>query len=292
MTVIYPLLYMLGGLVVGRYLPSARKGLSAILTRGLIPFVIAYNLLTYQAGTALLAIFCFVFCTVLFLSAQVFWRDKLRSLTFSYLNIGWLGLPLAIAIFGDAASRIIIAAYIGGSVFGNIACVLAMQDKASGRDMVRNTLFSPPVLAVFAGLSLHVLPLGLAESSLLAMAYELAKQLMTIAGMCTLGIWLYCSKMTTASLRAAVPISLLRAGLGGGIVGLFVWLCQVLEIELVAANAAVLFILPLLPPAANTVVLETYYRGTGQSAQAIASGTLVSLGLLSLFAVATLLLPH
>ena len=290
MTVIYPLLYMLGGLLVGRFLPDARKGLSTILTRALIPFVIAYNLLTYQAGTALLAIFCFVFCGVLFAAGQLFWRDKLRSLTFSYLNIGWLGLPLAIAIFGDAASRIIIAAYIGGSVFGNIACVLAMQDKASGRDMVRNTLLSPPVLAVFTGLSLHTMPFGLADSSLLATAYELAKQLMTITGMCTLGIWLYCSKMTSASLRAAVPTSLLRAGLGAAIVGSFVWACRELDIELIAANAAVLFILPLLPPAANTVVLETYYRGTGQSAQAIASGTLISLALLSLFAMAMLLL--
>ncbi|MFD2438328.1 AEC family transporter [Modicisalibacter luteus] len=247
MTVIYPLLYMLGGLVVGRFIPSARTGLSAILTRILIPFVIAYNLLTYQAGTALLAIFCFIFCGVLFLLGQVFWRDKLRSLTFSYLNIGWLGLPLAIAIFGDAASRIIIAAYIGGSVFGNIACVLAMQDEASGRDMIRNTVSSPPVLAVFSGLLLHMSPFDLADASWLAVAYELAKQLMTIAGMCTLGIWLYCSKMTLASLRAAVPVSLLRAGLGAMIVGMFVWGCSELGIELIASNVAVLFILPLLP---------------------------------------------
>ncbi|MEC9481823.1 MAG: hypothetical protein UMU75_00680 [Halomonas sp.] len=290
MTVLFPLLYMLGGMVVGRFLPDLRKTLAAALSKALIPFVIAYNLLTYQAGTALLAVFCFVFCGALFLFGHLVWRDKLRSLTFSYLNIGWLGLPLAIAIFGDAASRIIIAVYIGGSVFGNIACVMAMQGRAGGQDMLRNTLASPPVLAVFSGLLLHVLPYELAGSSLLATVYELAKQLMTIAGMCTLGIWLYCSKMSLASLRSAIPVSLLRAVLGAAIVGLFVWTCQVLEIELIAANATVLFILPLLPPAANTVVLETYYRGTGQLAQAIASGTLVSLVLLSLFAAGVLML--
>lgn len=284
MAVLFPLLYMLGGMVVGRFLPSARISLSKLLTKALIPFVIAYNLVTYQAGTALLAIFCFVFCGVLFLVGLVIWRDRLSSLTFSYLNIGWLGLPLAIAIFGDTASRIIIAAYIGGSVFGNVACVLALQDSGGASEALRSTLVSPPVLAVMLGLGLYWLPFDFGDVLILQLAYELAKHLMTIAGMCTLGIWLYNTNISTASLRAALPVAVIRGLIGSGIVGGFVLTCYHLGIGLVTENAWVLFILPLLPPAANTVVLETYFRGTGHSAQIIASGTLVSLVLLSLYA--------
>ncbi|MCM5704030.1 hypothetical protein [Larsenimonas salina] len=42
--------------------------------------------------------------------------------------------------------------------------------------------------------------------------------------------------------------------------------------------------MPLLPPAANIVVLETFYLNTGTSAQRIASSTLVSLIMLGVLA--------
>lgn len=290
MSVLFPLFYVLGGILVGRFLPGLRNSLAKLLTKVCIPYVIVYNLLTYQAGTALLAGFSFVFCVLLFLIGRALWKDRLAALTFSYLNIGWLGLPLAIAIFGDTASRIIIAAYIGSSVFGNIASVAALQPRADWRVTIKRTLVSPPVLAVLAGLGLRWLPIELAASDALRMGYELAKHLMSITGMCVLGIWLYSSSITSSSLRAAIPTALSRAAVGTVIVGAFVLACRALDIQLIIDNAAVLFILPLLPPAANIVVLETYYRGTGQSAQVIASGTLIALMLLSLYAGGVLLI--
>jgi len=288
-SVLFPLLCILGGLAVGRYRPTLRIVLARILTNGLIPYVIVYNLLTYKTGTALLAGFSFIFCMLLFLLGRVFWKDKLAALCFSYLNIGWLGLPLAVAIFGDSASRIIIAAYIGSSVFGNIASVAALQPLARWEVMAERTLLSPPVLAVLTGLGLRWLPFDLAAIDELGAVYVLAKYLMSITGMSVLGIWLYSSSITLESVRAAVPTSLTRAIVGSAIVGLFVLTCHELGIELVVSHALTLFILPLLPPAANIVVLETHYRGTGTSARTIASGTLVSLGLLSVFAIAVLL---
>lgn len=289
MSVLFPIVYMLGGLLVGRYLPSIRGVLSRLLTKVFIPYVIVYNILTYQDGTAMIAIFSIVFCSLLFAIRYWVSRDNLDSLIFSYLNIGWLGLPLAIAIFGDAASRIIISAYIGSSVFGNIASVAAMQKKSSWNAMVSKTLLSPPVLALAAGLALKVLPVDFSKLSELQFAYDLSKNLMSIVGMCILGIWLYSSRITVASIQASVPMALMRLIFGSIIVLFAVWGGGVLGVDVVTNNIPVLFILPLLPPAANIVVLETYYRGTGHSASMIASGTLVSLALLSLYASALLI---
>lgn len=290
MSTLFPLFYMLGGLVVGKFLPRIRGSLSSILTKIFIPYVIIYNLLTYQEGMILIAIFSVIFCTLLFTISYTLSQDKLMALAFSYLNIGWLGLPLAIAMFGDTASRIIIAAYIGSSIFGNIASVAAMQEQGGWRIMVSRTLISPPVLAVVAGLALRNLPVDLAGTAVLQIGYGLAKHLMSIVGMCILGIWLYSSRITTTSIKTSIPTALMRLGAGSVIVGLFLLVANTLGIEVVVENAAVLFILPLLPPAANIVVLETYYRGTGHSAAMIASGTLVSLLLLSIYASALLVL--
>ncbi|MFM9271851.1 hypothetical protein ACJ7V3_16570 [Halomonas elongata] len=263
--------------------------MSKILTKIFIPYVIIYNILTYQDGAAMVAALSIIFCTLLFTIRYFTCRDGLEALIFSYLNIGWLGLPLAIAIFGDTASRIIIAAYIGSSIFGNIASVAAMQKQSNWQTMAGKTLTSPPVLALAFGLALRELPIDLANISALQLGYDLAKHLMSIVGMCILGIWLYSSRITTASFKASIPTTVMRLFFGSIIVSIMVWIGALLEIDIIIQNIPVLFILPLLPPAANIVVLETYYRGTGQSASMIASGTLVSLVLLSLYASALLL---
>lgn len=289
MSILFPIFYMLGGLLIGRLLPSIRGVMSKILTKIFIPYVIIYNILTYQDGAAMVAALSIIFCTLLFTIRYFTCRDGLEALIFSYLNIGWLGLPLAIAIFGDTASRIIIAAYIGSSIFGNIASVAAMQKQSNWQTMAGKTLTSPPVLALAFGLALRELPIDLANISALQLGYDLAKHLMSIVGMCILGIWLYSSRITTASFKASIPTTVMRLFFGSIIVSIMVWIGALLEIDIIIQNIPVLFILPLLPPAANIVVLETYYRGTGQSASMIASGTLVSLVLLSLYASALLL---
>lgn len=289
-SVLLPVFYMLGGVVAGRFLPAIRGVLSKILTRTLIPYVIAYNLLTYQGGAALLAAFSLIFCIALFTINYAINREKLMALSFSYLNIGWLGLPIAIAILGDTASRVIIAVYVGSSVFGNVVGVAALKNDSQWKNIACKTLTAPPVIAVIIGLGFRNLPInGLDESAGLQFAYDMAKQLMSIIGMCILGIWLYNSKITIASLRASVSIAFMRLFAGAILVGFFVLACETVGINVAKTSAVALFMLPLLPPAANIVVLETAYRGTGHSVTLIASGTIVSLIFLSVYALAVVM---
>lgn len=283
MSALLPFFYIIGGLFVGKYQPEVRSHLSRMLTKVLIPYVIVFNLATYQAGTGTIAITSFIFCVLMFGVGNLLWKDRLTPILFSYLNIGWLGLPIAIAIFGDEASRIIIAAYIGSSIFGNIATVMTMQTDAHWSSVFKRTLRSPPVIAVFIGLFLHLLTPALAEISVVEMLYPVAKLLMSVLGMCILGIWLYQSKITWTSLRGAIPITIARALIGTGILTTFWWLLQETG-TLPTQNMVALLLLPLLPPAANIVVLETFYLNTGESAQRIASSTLISLVMLGIFA--------
>ncbi len=88
---------------------------------------------------------------VLLLVSRVFSRDPVVNLCFCYLNIGWLGLPVASALFGNDAAVIIIAAYVGSSILGN----------SVGTGMLSGNMFNlkkmaktPPVLALILGIML------------------------------------------------------------------------------------------------------------------------------------------
>ncbi|MCK0745396.1 hypothetical protein [Chromohalobacter nigrandesensis] len=283
MSILIPLAYLLIGVLLGRFLPEIKNILAKALTKIFIPLVIIYNLLAYQAGTALLALFSVAFCSLLFVCGLVLWKNRLTALTLSYLNVGWLGLPIAIALFGDEASHIIIAAYVGSSIFGNIASSLALQSDMPWRGLFYRIVRMPPVMAVIVGLALHVLPLHLAQNEYLSILYEVAKQMMSLAGMGVLGIWLYNSKVSLQSLRESIPHAIVRAVVGTSMVALFIVGCRSLGYDLFPDSIWALALLPLLPPAANIVVLETYYCGTGNSAQTIVCGTVVSLVLIFVF---------
>lgn len=283
MSTLLPLLYLLFGISLGRFYPTVKNSLAKLLTKILIPFVIIYNLMDYQSGTIFFAIFSIIFCILLFASSYTIWNNRLSSLTLSYLNIGWLGLPIAISLFGDEVSQLIIAAYIGSSIFGNIASSVALPSQQNWSGLLYRTIKTPPVLAVIAGLLLYSLPFKPYDNKELTAIYYVAKQFMSLSGMAILGIWLYGSKVSFESLLRTFPQSLFRVIAGALIIIPFILLCHVLDIFLSKESIWVLFMLPLLPPAANIIVLETYYCGTGKSAKSIISGTIISLVFISIF---------
>lgn len=284
MSVFLPVAYITFGLISGHFFPNIRVLLAKSLTKIFIPYVIIYNIINYQPGSIIVTIYTIIFCCSLFSIKYILSSDKLEALLFSYLNIGWLGLPISVAIFGDSASRIIISAYIGSSIFGNICSVAAMQKGSSLKLIFIKTLKAPPVVAVGIGALLKVLPIDYNRYQELDYLYQIAKILMSFAGMCVLGIWLYSSKITKQSIMDSFPLVFSRIFSGSIIILLCIGVSGFFDINLITKNAAVLFILPILPPAANIVVLETYYLGTGKSASIIASGTFVSLIFLAFYA--------
>lgn len=64
----------------------------------------------------------------------------------------------------------------------------------------------------------------------------------------------------------------------------FIFVGEYLHLELITANKPALYMLCLLHPAANLVILETYYRSTGESAKIIACDTCISIVTLGVYA--------
>ncbi|MCA7014893.1 permease [Dickeya dadantii] len=283
MTIFFPVIYLFAGWLIGKASWDVKSAASWLLTRFVIPVVIIFNISTrFSNMSAIIIVTALVMLAMLF-GGRYLNRDPVMNLCFSYLNIGWLGLPVASALFGNDGAAIIIAAYVGSSLVGN----------SVGAGMLSGHKFSlikllqmPPVLAL--GVGVLLIPFSQEISMLFGSIYEVAKFLMSFLGMAVLGIWLSKTNMSINDLRLEVRPFLQRAGVMFVLITLLLLLANAVNQTLITNNAATLYLFCLLPPAANIIVLETHYLGTGRSARAITCGTCISIVAISFYAAAVL----
>nr|WP_254633621.1 permease [Pantoea sp. GbtcB22] len=256
---------------------------SWVLTRIAIPIVIMFNISSrFSSMSTIITATAVCMLTMLVVSRWIM-RDPVKSLCFSYLNIGWLGLPVASALFGNDASTIIIAAYVGSSIVGN----------SVGAGMLSGSRFSlfklvqtPPVLALIAGVVL--IPFSQEVTRWCAGLYDVSKFMMSFLGMAVLGIWLSKIRLSGSDILQEIKPFLLKSVVMAILISLLLILARIFHFRLIAENPATLYLFCLLPPAANIIVLETHYLGTGESAKPITCGTCVSIIAISLYAVVIL----
>lgn len=279
MTLFFPLLYLLAGWLIGRTTLDIKAFVSAFLTKLIIPFVIIFNIATHFRSMGEIIIVTVIVMLVLLGVSRFIVRDPVKNICFCYLNIGWLGLPVASSLFGNDAAVIIIAAYIGSSIVGN--SVGAGILSANGLNM-RKIATMPPVIALISGLLL--LPFGDQVTVYFSAVYEVSKFLMSFLGMAILGIWLSQVKVTASDFRHELLPFFVRAATLFVLISALLWLSHLTGRTIIASNPAALYLLCLLPPAANIIVLETHYLGTGRSARSISCGTCISIVAIAIYA--------
>lgn len=279
MVLIFPLISFLIGFFAVQYLKSFRPFFAMILAKILIPFIIVYNMVFYQEGSIWLMLFSFGSSFLMYLLFKHFYQNKLKALCLSYLNMAWLGFPFAQALFGAEATSPMVALYIGGSIFGNICAVTALSSQSqSAQQILKKVSLSPPVIALIIAAVLSFFDLHhYQQHSWVEMLYQVDKFLMTFIGMCILGMWLSQVRIDASDLINSSKSACLKIlfGLSVCILAYFT-----LPIPHERTVFAVMLMFFMLPPAANIVALETHYRGTGESAKYIASGTIVSVVLI------------
>lgn len=279
MTIFFPLIYLLAGWLAGKTAMDLKRSASWILTRIAIPVVIVFNISTRFSSMSTIIIATAICMLILLAACRLIMRDPVRSLCFSYLNIGWLGLPVGSALFGNDAATIIIAAYVGSSIIGNsLGAGMLSGSKLNLAGLLR----TPPVLALIAGTAL--IPFGHEVTRWCNGLYDVAKFLMSFLGMAVLGIWLSRTTISAGDLRREIWPFIIKSGVMGLLISLLVGLASLLHYRLIADNAATLYLFCLLPPAANIIVLETHYSGTGESAKLITCATCISIVAIGLYA--------
>ncbi|AXF85302.1 hypothetical protein DTO96_101032 [Ephemeroptericola cinctiostellae] len=286
LSIFSPIIYLLFGLILGKFPIELKGRISMLLTKVVIPLVIIYNIATHQSGTFVIMAGIIVMMFLMLCLSRMVTKDPVQNLCFFYLNIGWLGLPIASTLFGDGAAMVIIAAYVGSSLFGNSIGVGLMAHGQDIKTRIWQTLQAPPVWALLVGIL--CLPLHNSIEALKPI-YDVLKFLMGFMGMVVLGIWLSSTKITASDFKSALIPFFIRCMTIFVFVSLFILVCQYYDIALVLNNKPTLYLLCLLPPAANIIVLETHYMKSGRSASMIACGTCLSIAAIAAYVAFVLL---
>lgn len=285
MALLLPILAFITGLLLAQTSISEtiKPILSAWLARLLIPIVIIYNIVFYQSGSLSLMLFSFGSAFIIFFAYLALFKDRLLALCVSYTNIGWLGFPFAMALFGPKATAPIVALYIGMSLFGNAWGVTAVTTEPQSKlNILKKVLTSPPCISIFCAVVLRLLGAQHIEHPAIHWIYDIAKFAMTFAGMCVLGMWLRRTRVYAKDLIYSIKAQIFKITCGAILCGVAY---RFLPIPNVNQYIGVMFLMFCLPPAANIVALETHYQGTGRSAAYIASGTIVSCVCIAIYAV-------
>ncbi|WP_455123282.1 AEC family transporter [Rothia mucilaginosa] len=309
---ILPLLYLGVGFGLAMLLPEhwgnrLKESASALLTRWIIPTVIVYIVATSRPELFFMAASTMVLMALLVRCAAFFTNDPVQRLALVYLNAGIFGIPVVASFWGEEAVRLYVGAYIGNSVMGNILGTSLMRretntdglttsrakptrkavtHKAAVGAVLRSLLTNRPIIAVAIGLI--CLPAGPFLNTHAAGIYRLITWVFSFVGLMVLGMWLSTARLHRTDLIQALRWALLRVVLVSvysvGILTAAHWMHTHTGVHLdqLLAHPQVLFILGVLPPAANIVILETHYRHEGTAAPIIASGAVVSLGMIAL----------
>ena len=307
MGMILPLLYLGVGFGLATLLPEhwgnhLKESASALLTCWIIPTVIVYIVATSRPELFFMAASTMVLMALLVRCSGFFTNDPVQRLALVYLNAGIFGIPVVASFWGEEAVRLYVGAYIGNSVMGNILGTSLMRREANADGLtnsqskparkaavgavLRSLLTNRPIIAVAIGLI--CLPAGPFLNTHAAGIYRLITWVFSFVGLMVLGMWLSTARLHRTDLKQAVRWALLRVVLVSvysvGVLTAARWMHTRtgMHLEQLMAHPQVLFVLGVLPPAANIVILETHYRHEGTAAPVIAAGAAVSVGMIAL----------
>ena len=307
MGMILPVLYLGVGFGLATLLPEhwgnhLKESASALLTCWIIPTVIVYIVATSRPELFFMAASTMVLMALLVRCSGFFTNDPVQRLALVYLNAGIFGIPVVASFWGEEAVRLYVGAYIGNSVMGNILGTSLMRretntdglttsrtkptQKAAVSAVLRSLLTNRPIVAVAIGLI--CMPTGPFLNTHAAGIYRLITWVFSFVGLMVLGMWLSTARLHRTDLKQALGWAVLRVVLVSvysvGILTAAYWMHTHTGVHLdqLLAHPQVLFILGVLPPAANIVILETHYRHEGTAAPVIAAGAVVSVGMITL----------
>ncbi|EAV6575626.1 permease, partial [Salmonella enterica] len=257
-----------------------KSSVSLLLTKIIIPVVITFNISTQFSDMGGIISATALIMLIMIAIGKYTNQDPVMTLCFVYLNIGWLGLPVASALFGNDAAIIFIAAYVGSSIIGNSAGAGMLSGNKSSLIKILKT---PPVMALIIGILL--IPLRQQIVLWFDYVYDLAKFLLNFLGMGILGLWLAKIKFSARDFRLEILFFIKRAFVISLIITLLLFIAHLWHQPLLTDNPATLYLFCFLPPAANIIVLETHYLGTGRSARTISCGTCISIIVISVYSI-------
>jgi malate permease and related proteins len=284
---VLPLYAFIGaGYVASRFFDLKSKAVSRILLFFLIPVVIFYNLAKAEISQ-LLIVAALVFTLGLLmnlpalLTQRFLAKDFDRPLLlcgFSYFNIGWFGIPIVLALFGEKQMPLIISAYMGNVFYGDtIGYYLISRSKDLPiKESVKNVVKIPAIYACVAAIVANLLGLKMPES--VSGIMDIVSWILSALGMVIIGIGLSDVDFKKADYSTFGKILSVRYLSAAATMGLLVWLELTIRGQLKADEQKLLLLIPAFPIAANLVVFASFLETEVENASLLVSlSSLISL---------------
>ncbi|RDV16028.1 hypothetical protein DXT99_06570 [Pontibacter diazotrophicus] len=279
---VLPLYAFIGvGYIASRWLGLKSKFVSVVLLYGLIPLVIFDNLveadlMQFVVVAAIVFLMCLLMSIPGWLTHKYLVKDfnkYLLSCGFSYFNIGWFGIPVVLAIFGEERLPLIISAYMGNVFYGNtIGYFLVSRSKELPvKESVKNVFMIPAIYACVAAIIANIAGFEMPES--LSPVMEGASWVLSALGMVMIGIGLSKVNLKETDYRKFGKIIGVRYLAAGVIMGLLVLGEAGVIGQLEAEEQMLLLMLPAFPIAANLVVFASFLETEEKEASLLVSLT-------------------
>ncbi|OUI79302.1 hypothetical protein HK18_01680 [Commensalibacter intestini] len=289
-SIVYPFIYLALGIFISKAGLDDKyniKGyVSALLMRLFIPAVIIYNIAYHEPGVFMIMIATALIMFIMLYIGLKIYKDPVVALCYSFINIGWFGLPITMALYGDHGAMAIIPAYVATSILGNAVGAGVLHHEKGIWIKIHKIIVSFPFIAFVIGLACS--PFVGSIQYLFETPYHYAKLGTSFFGMLILGIWIGKTKLSEYKFKQGILLTLNRIIVFSLLMSFLIALGFFLKVHLITSNIKVLYLIGLLPPAANIIVLETYHLERGHSAPIIATGTLISIVLVLVYAMAVL----
>ncbi len=258
--------FIILGYVASRWLGLKSKPISSLLLYVLIPVVIFDNILKAepaQLATAMSIVF--LLAALMNIPAALVNRrfgsdvhpDLLRC-SFSYFNIGWFGIPVVMALFGEAKMPLIISAYMGNVLYGDtVGYYLVSRSKDMDvKDSIKNVLKIPAIYALIAAIIANAYGVKMPES--LEPVMKGASWTLSALGMIIIGVTLTAVDVKNVAYAQFSKIMAVRYVAAALILGLLVWLESLVIGQLEGDEQKLMLLMATFPIAANLVVFATY----------------------------------
>lgn len=258
--------FIILGYVASRWLGLKSKPISSLLLYVLIPLVIFDNILKAepaQLATAMSIVF--LLAALMNIPAELVNRrfggdvhpDLLRC-SFSYFNIGWFGIPVVMALFGEEKMPLIISAYMGNVLYGDtVGYYLVSRSKDMDvKDSIKNVLKIPAIYALIAAIIANAYGVKMPES--LEPVMKGASWTLSALGMIIIGVTLTAVDIKNVAYSQFSKIMAIRYVAAALILGLLVWLESLVIGQLEGDEQKLMMLMATFPIAANLVVFATY----------------------------------
>ncbi len=267
-------LFIFLGFIAGKYLRAHKESIASIVIYIVTPVIVFHGAATtpINIGTMSLPLIFFLIsssmCLLVYSIVKHIWQDSTRNIlafTAGSGNTGYFGLPVAIAIFGEKATPLVVLCIMGFVLYENsLGFFITARGHHTVGESIRKVLKLPSIYAFIFGLLVNIS--GIPMGSIYLDTVTIFRGAYTLLGMMIIGLGLSAIKEFRFDYKFIFVSFFVKFFLWPAVVALVIiadtYLFRIFDTSI----HKVMILISVVPLAANTVAYATALRAQPEKA--------------------------